>query len=133
MSQNIAASVQQRLMNLYRSQERQEDFQKLLQRYALERLLYRLSYSNYRNNYILKGAMLFSVWMGKPHRSTQNLDLLRIGNNTIPDLKQVFQSICRVPVQDDGLAFLEESIQGNALHAGQKYEGVRLQYFSVKL
>ena len=71
--------------------------------------------------------MLFSVWMGKPHRSTQDLDLLGIGNNTIAHLKQVFQGICRVPVQDDGLTFLEESIQGNALHAGQKYEGVQLK------
>lgn len=127
MSKNIAASVRQRLMNLYRSQGQQEDFQKLLQRYALERLLYRLSQSEYKDTYVLKGALLFSVWRNQPHRSTQDLDLLGRGNNTIPHLKRVFQEICRVPVEDDGLVFLGERVQGSVLQAGQKYEGVRLK------
>ena len=53
---NLAASVRQRLMNIARSQK--EDFQLVLIRYALERLLYRLSQSEYRDVFVLKGAML---------------------------------------------------------------------------
>lgn len=127
MSKNIAASVRQRLMNLNREKGQQQDFQKLLRLYALERLLYRLSQSDYKDTYILKGALLFSAWMGQPHRVTQDLDLLGLGNNTIQYLKQVFQDICRVSVEDDGLVFQSERIQGMLLQAGQKYEGVRLK------
>lgn len=88
---NIAASVRQRLLNLAR--EQQEEFQGLLTRYALERLLYRLSQSEYRNIFILKGATLFSVWSDEPHRATRDLDLLGYGNSTVAHLEQVFQDI----------------------------------------
>lgn len=131
MSKNIAASVRQRLMNLNREQEQQQDFQKLLRLYALERLLYRLSQSDYKDAYILKGALLFSAWMSQPHRPTQDLDLLGLGNNTIPHLKQVFRDICRVPVEDDGLVFLGEGVQGSVLQEGQKYEGVRIKLMAT--
>ena len=59
-SRNLAASVRQRLMNLARAQN--EDFQLILTRYALERLLYRLSQSKHRDVFVLKGAMLFQLW-----------------------------------------------------------------------
>lgn len=131
MSKNIAASVRQRLMNLNREKGQQQDFQKLLRLYALERLLYRLSQSDYKDTYILKGALLFSAWMGQPHRVTQDLDLLGLGNNTIGYLKQVFQDICRVSVEDDGLVFQSERIQGMLLQPGQKYEGVRLKLMAT--
>jgi hypothetical protein len=67
---NVPASIRARLLNL--SREWQEDFQSLLNRYARERLLYRLSQSPYRDRFILKGATLFSVWADKPFRSTRD-------------------------------------------------------------
>jgi hypothetical protein len=68
---NIAASVRQRLLNASRA--RREDFQVTLTLYALERLLYRLSKSAHRDQFIIKGAMLFSAWNEVPHRPTRDL------------------------------------------------------------
>jgi hypothetical protein len=70
---NLAASVRQRLFNL--AQERREDFGLVLTRYGLERFLYRLSQSQYREQFILKGALLFELWTHRPYRPTRDLDL----------------------------------------------------------
>ena len=58
-SRITAASVRQKLLNLATSTG--EDFGLVLTRYALERLLYRLSQSKYRDQFILKGPMLFRL------------------------------------------------------------------------
>ncbi|MBL7178530.1 MAG: nucleotidyl transferase AbiEii/AbiGii toxin family protein, partial [Desulfobacteraceae bacterium] len=73
-STNLPASIHQRLLNL--SMKEGQDFQFLLTRFALERFLYRLSVSPYAKQFILKGAMLFTVWTGKSRRPTRDLDLL---------------------------------------------------------
>jgi len=131
MSKNIAVSVRQRLMNLNRLPGQQQDFQNLLRLYTLERLLYRLSQSHYKNDYILKGALLFAAWVGQPHRATKDLDLLGYGNNTIQYLEQVFREIGSLPVQDDGLVFESALIKGTKIHVGQEYEGVQLQVMAT--
>lgn len=122
---NIAASVRQRLRNL--AQERQEDFQNILTRYALERFLYRLHQSEHRDRFILKGAMLFTLWSNEPHRATRDLDLLCHGDNAIAPLEQVFQEICQTQVEDDGLDFKAETVQGKQIKEDQEYEGVRIK------
>ena len=71
---DLAASVRARLLQTARDSG--EEFQYVLTRYALERLLYRLSRSNEGKNFVLKGAMLFQLWTGTPHRPTRDLDLL---------------------------------------------------------
>lgn len=70
----MAASVRDRLLKL--AQFRGEDFQLVLLRYANERLLARLAGSAYVEEFILKGAMLFAVWLSLPHRATRDIDLL---------------------------------------------------------
>ena len=72
-----AASVRQRLLNL--AKERGEDFNFILLRYGLERLLFRLGQSRYASTFVLKGAMLFPLWSGSPHRATKDMDLLGSG------------------------------------------------------
>ncbi|MDD2735326.1 MAG: hypothetical protein PHF56_15420 [Desulfuromonadaceae bacterium] len=57
---NVAASVHQRLLDQARS--KRVDFNLLLTRYGLERFLYRLGQSEYRERFVLKGAMLFPLW-----------------------------------------------------------------------
>jgi hypothetical protein len=94
---NIAASVRQRLLNLSRSGG--TDYNQLLIRYAIERLLYRLSLSSHRDAFILKGAMLFPVWEGSPHRPTQDLDLLGLGDRSLARITSVFREICTTPVE----------------------------------
>lgn len=89
---NLVASVRQRLMNL--SRQRGEDFQLILTRYGLERLLYRLTQSPHAGQFVLKGAALFQLWTGQPHRSTRDLDLLGQGAPTVDRLRQVFQAVC---------------------------------------
>lgn len=75
---NMAASVRQRLMNIARQQK--EPFDLVLIRYALERLLYRLSQTSHQSRFVLKGAMLFQIWSGQIHRPTRDLDLLGQGS-----------------------------------------------------
>lgn len=101
---NLAASVRQRLANLAQAQK--EDFQQLLSRYARERLLYRLSVSDYRERFILKGALLFAYWTGAPHRPTRDMDLLSHGAPDIELLEKVFRDLCQQEVQPDGFFFL---------------------------
>ena len=98
----------------------------MLIRYALERLLYRLSQSGFRDQFILKGAMLFQVWTHTPHRPTRDLDLLGRGDPSLERCREVFQEICRIPVEDDGLEFSAETVHVEKIKEGQDYEGVRL-------
>lgn len=121
---NLAASVQQRLMNVARLQK--ADFQLVLTRYALERLLYRLSQSEYRDVFVLKGAMLFQLWGDQPHRPTRDLDLLGRGENSIPRFESIFRKVCDLAVEEDGLLFSAQSVHGETIKEDQEYEGLRL-------
>ena len=121
---NLAASVRQRLLNASRT--RREDFQVTLTRYALERLLYRLSQSSYRDQFIIKGAMLFSLWSESPHRPTRDLDLLSFGASDIARLEATFREIIKIEVEPDGLEFVADTVRGGRIKEEQEYEGVRL-------
>ena len=81
-TRNPAASVRARLLNKARADG--VDFQLLLTRYGLERLLYRLSVSRERDNFLLKGALLFDLWYDVPFRPTRDIDLLGFGLAEIP-------------------------------------------------
>lgn len=123
---DIAASVRQRLLN--RSKERREDFQLTLINFALERLMYRLSQSPYRDRFVLKGVMLFSVWSETPHRATRDLDLLGRDTHEVSDLVLQFREICATSVEDDGLMFFSKSIVGEEIREGDDYQGIRLSF-----
>ena len=125
LSKNLEASVHQRLLNL--SRERKEDFNLILTRYTVERLLYRLIRSTYAEKFILKGAMLMAVWMGQSHRPTRDLDLLGSGDASSEYLKQVFQQVCQAQVENDGLIFEHESIDIIEIREGQEYPGQRVK------
>ncbi|HXQ33097.1 MAG TPA: nucleotidyl transferase AbiEii/AbiGii toxin family protein [Anaerolineales bacterium] len=121
---NLPASVKARLANLAREQK--EEFQELLSRYGRERLLYRLSVSEYQERFILKGALLFAYWTGAPHRPTRDMDLLGYGDPDIALLETVFRNLCAVEVEPDGLVFQADSVKGERIKDEEKYEGVRL-------
>jgi len=122
---NIAASVQQRLLN--KSRDEGEDYQLLLTRFALERYLYRLGLSPHKEKFILKGAMLFPLWGGELHRPTRDLDLHGSGESGIAHLEAVFREICLAGGEDDGLKFLPETVRGQGIREDQEYDGVRIQ------
>ncbi len=123
---NVAASVRQRLLNLSRAEG--EDFQKVLLRYAIERLLYRLSLSPHRGRFVLKGATLFTLWSDSPHRSTQDLDLWSRGESSVQTLEESFREICATPVEDDGVVFSADTVRGSEIRIDDEYLGVRLKF-----
>jgi predicted nucleotidyltransferase component of viral defense system len=122
---NIAASIQSKLLTL--SRKRGEDYNYLLTRYFGERLLYRLSQSQYQEQYILKGATLFKVWNGEPHRATKDLDLLCFGNNEVEYIEKIYKEICSLHCEEDGIIFLPESVTGEVIKEDQEYEGIRIK------
>ena len=124
---NTAASVRDRLLALAR--ERGEDFQLLLTQYGLERLLYRLSQSSYRDRFILKGAMLFLLWGDQPHRPTRDVDFLGFGDNSEAGLQAIFRELCGIPVEDDGLTLIAESVQVETIRDETEYGGIRVRLF----
>ncbi|MBX3278835.1 MAG: nucleotidyl transferase AbiEii/AbiGii toxin family protein [Acidobacteria bacterium] len=126
---NLPASVRDRLLKI--AKERGDVFQTLLINYALERWLYRLSQSPHRNRFVLKGAMLFALWTDEPHRSTQDLDLLGYGGNSITEMEQVIREVCAVECADDGLDMLPESVKGGLIREDRKYEGVRINLLAM--
>ena len=102
-SRNIGASVGARLLD--RARVQRSDFQILLTRYALERLLYRLTISAHRDRFVLKGAMLFATWVADPFRPTRDLDLLGYGDYEAEPIAETFRAMCAEPVTDDGVVF----------------------------
>jgi len=124
---NTAASVRDRLLALAR--ERGEDFQLLLTQYGLERLLYRLSQSSYRDRFILKGAMLFLLWGDQPHRPTRDVDFLGFGDSSEAGLQAIFRELCGIPVEDDGLTLIAESVQVETIRDETEYGGIRVRLF----
>ena len=121
---NRAASVRQKLLNLAR--ERGEEFQFVLTRYAIERVLYRLSRSAHADRFVLKGAMLFELWTGQTHRSTLDVDLLSEVSNDVDRLLAVFREVVAAEVEDDGLVIDPASVRGEQIREDQHYQGVRL-------
>ncbi len=122
MSDPRADSVRARL--LQRARQHGEDFNLLLTRYALERWLYRLSVSDERAGFVLKGALLFSLWFDEPHRPTRDADFLGFGAADAELLRGRLQAICRVAC-DDGMRFDADSVTVAPIREQARYDGLR--------
>ena len=123
---NTAASVRQRLLNLARSDQR--PFNELLQYYAMERFLFRLSQSTHADRFILKGALMLSAWRSAEQRPTMDIDLLgRTSNETASIVAQI-RDILLVKVDPDGLVFGPDTIQAERITEDADYEGIRVRF-----
>jgi predicted nucleotidyltransferase component of viral defense system len=122
---NLPASVQQRLRN--RALHTGEDLQYVLIRYAVERFLYRFSRSDFADEVVVKGAMLFLVWAGEAYRATTDLDLMGRRRHSAVELALMFQTVCRVKVEDDGLVFQVDSVQVEEIREDNEYGGLRVK------
>lgn len=120
---NLAASVRARLLNVAKTQA--VDFNQVLVRFALERILYRLAQSPHADRFLLKGALLFTLWYDMPHRATRDADLLGFGASDIESVKQVFRDVAAVAV-DDGIVFDPTSVNVEAIRKEAGYGGVRV-------
>lgn len=123
MSKDIAASIRVRLLAL--AKQRGEDFNFVLTQYVIQRLLYRLSVSKFRDQFLLKGAWLFSIWSEETHRPTRDADFLGYGDSDVESLISTFRNICAISV-DDGLVFDLDSLQGVEIKEDAIYQGVRI-------
>jgi len=123
---NIAASVHQRLLNLAR--ERKEEFKFVLTKYALERMLFRISQSKHGGVFTLKGALLFELWTEKRYRPTRDADFLASGENSLERLCTIFKEIIGEAVVDDGLRFDRESVRAERIKEDADYEGIRVKF-----
>lgn len=120
---NTAASVRARLLNKARAERL--DFNLLLTRYALERILYRLSVSSQRRQFLLKGALLFDIWFDMMHRPTHDADLLGFGSAETLRLERLFREVSQIVVED-GIVFRAESVKADEIRKDAGYAGVRV-------
>jgi predicted nucleotidyltransferase component of viral defense system len=124
-SDPVAHSVHDRLLALATRQR--EDFNAVLARYGVERLLYRLTCTAHGPRFVLKGAALFVVWLGRAHRPTRDLDLLGSGQMDEAVIRGIFDDVCEVPVTPDGLHFDPATITVAPIRADQEYGGLRVK------
>jgi predicted nucleotidyltransferase component of viral defense system len=119
----VSASVRQRLLNLAKT--RGQPLELLLTRYALERLLHRLSLSPHRERFVLKGALLLTTWFDEPHRATRDLDLLGFGDPSDDALLAVFRDVMTIAA-DDGVSFDTAKLKIRPIREDLEYGGSRL-------
>ena len=122
---NHSASIRARL--LAHARENEDDFQRVITRYGIERLLFRLSQTEAEGAYILKGAMLFATWPENAFRPTGDLDLLGNCNPDPAAIQNTFQEICRVDLPEDGIIFDPASVTVEAVREAEKYQGATLR------
>lgn len=121
----IPLQVRKRLSQL--SSETGENLTFVLERFAAQRLLYRLSISSHRNSFALKGAALLAVWSSEPYRATRDIDLLGWGENSTDRLASIFREISSIQIEDDGLIFDAESVAVEEIRENQEYAGLRVK------
>ena len=126
MNKNLPASVRQRLMN--RSKETGRPFHEVFQYFAMERFLYRLAQSRHAEKFILKGAVMFTVWGGPTSRPTKDIDFLARMESDVEPVVQVMRDVCGQVVEADGLVFDAASVTGTAIKEDANYSGVRVTF-----
>ena len=120
---NLAASIRDRLLN--RAKTERTEFGLLLTRFALERLLYRLSISRHREQFLLKGALLFDLWFDEPHRPTRDADFLAFGSPDLSAMAATFREICALEAED-GITFDPTSVKAQEIRKEANYAGIRI-------
>ncbi len=123
---NITASVRQRLLNKSRADGR--PFQELVQYYAMERFLYRLSRSQHASRFILKGALMLRIWKAPQIRPTMDIDMLGRTSNKESDLISNVIDIISVDIGYDGLSFFPEDIKAERITDDSEYQGIRIRF-----
>ncbi len=121
---NLPASIHQRLLN--KAHKSGRALNELLQYYAIERVLYRLSISEYSALFTLKGALMFNAWGFSNLRPTRDIDLLGHTQNTVDSALKIFRNITKLDAEPDGLEFDSDHIRGERIKEDAEYEGIRI-------
>ena len=125
---DLAASVRQRLYNNAKATGR--PFQEVLQYFAMERFLYRLSKSAHAEKFILKGALMFVAWHAPATRPTRDIDFLARMDNSAETIIPIIREICSFQVEPDGLIFNPATIAGTLIKEDADYEGLRVTFLA---
>ena len=120
---DVPASVGTRLKDLAR--RRKVDFNLLLDRYAAERFLYRLSASKEVDRFTLKGAALLRVWSEEELRPTRDIDFHAVGRDDHGAVRTSLADVCGVPCPEDGVVFDASTIRVEDIRQAQEYGGLR--------
>lgn len=123
MKSNLGASIRARLLNKAKADG--VDFNQILVRFALERFLYRISQSAHSEFYVLKGALLFTLWYDMPHRSTRDADFLGFGASDLNTVHRAFREIASIEVLD-GIVFEPDAVTVEDIRKEAGYAGVRV-------
>lgn len=107
--------------------ERGEDLQFGLQRYAIERFLYRLGASAHRDRFILKGAALFALWGGTAYRATRDVDLTAYGSSDEVDVMAALREVLETAGHGDELVFDVATITAERIRDESNYKGLRVR------
>ena len=126
---DLPASIHDRLLQQARASGR--PLNELLQYYAIERFLYRLTYSPYADQFVLKGALLFRVWGLPAFRPTRDIDLLGYTSNDVENLVAIVRDVCKMDVPEDGIHFDPKSVKGERIKEDAEYAGVRLKFIGL--
>ncbi|MDB5412974.1 MAG: hypothetical protein JWR10_1309 [Rubritepida sp.] len=121
---NVGASARARLLQLAKANG--QSFDLVLTRFALERLLFRLSRSPHAERFVLKGAMLMMSWFDDPHRGTRDLDLLGFGDPSAEPMLATFRDILAQEAED-GVAFDVDALRVDRIREELEYGGLRLR------
>jgi hypothetical protein len=124
--QNVSASVHQRLLNIARKSDR--PFDEVLQYFAMERFLYRLSQTEHVDSFVLKGALLFRIWDTPDCRATRDIDFLAYLDNSPDNLATIIRDVCAIESVDDGLEFDPNTVKAQPIKEDADYEGVRIRF-----
>lgn len=127
MIKNCGKSIRAKLLNLA-TKEKQE-YMKILGRYFHERLLYRISMSQYKPHLLLKGSSLLYAHYMFTARPTIDIDFLghQISND-MAHIKAVFKEIMAIECPTDGVVFDAESIEAKIIAVEKKYPGINLSF-----
>lgn len=120
-----ADSIKARLRNLAEKEKKPYDY--LLMHYFIERLLYRISISQYVDGFILKGGLLLYTIFEQDARATRDIDFLaRSIGNSLEELKSIFAEICIIEA-GDAVRYDPSSIAVIRIKEDADYEGVRVK------
>jgi hypothetical protein len=103
-------------------------FDEVLQYFAMERFLYRLSQTEYADSFVLKGALLFRIWGTPDSRATRDIDFLAYLDNSPDNLAAIIRDVCAVDSVDDGLGFDPGTVEAQRIKEDADYEGVRIRF-----
>jgi hypothetical protein len=123
-TKNMAASVHQRLFN--KARESSHPFNEILQHFAIERFIYRLSKSPHADRFVLKGSLMFSAWTGSMSRPTMDIDLLGKIENNLELIAAVVKDTCDTEVDDDGIVFHKNTVTATRITEDADYKGIRM-------